>query len=313
MARKKQGNVVCKYPGCNYQIYWKSKLGRHIKSVHQNQNDFQCEVCQKSFRCNFSLNRHKGLKHKKEKGSDTKKDSVQPSQSVEKCSESAQNGSQKSKPVMIHFMRKEANAEVMCHESLVEDVENLPIQIDSEVQNSIENRSAKNQDKHLEPTAQLGKLKTPEIEIHTQKNTLQPTMTLTELKEKNSEKKNSMKKQNSVEQRKFHQKYQDISGKNEITGAEQQFVDQYNFDWWSDQKTALETKKRSPRNFDVDFTKEGIKEMLSNYKIPKYRECNIFRSHDLLAQAPSRLGCLASLPKNEKENDLFYYRTKFYE
>ena len=299
MGRKKQGNIVCKYPGCNYQIYWEAKMKRHVNSVHKNINNFLCEVCQNSFRCNYSLNRHKRLKHKP---------------TSQKCSVSNQNDlQQESKPVVINFMKKEASAKVLDHESFVSDDENEPIQIDSEVQNSIENRSAKNQDKHLEPTAQLGKLKTPEIEIHTQKNTLQPTMTLTELKEKNSEKKNSMKKQNSVEQRKFHQKYQDISGKNEITGAEQQFVDQYNFDWWSDQKTALETKKRSPRNFDVDFTKEGIKEMLSNYKIPKYRECNIFQSHDLLAQAPSRLGCLASLPKNEKENDLFYYRTKFYE
>ena len=210
-------------------------------------------------------------------------------------------------------MSKEARAKVMCHESLVADVENEPIQIDSEVQNSNENCSVKNQDKRLEPTAQLRKFKNPEIEIHTRKNTLQPKMTLTELKGKNSEKKNSMKKKNSVEQRKFHQKYQEISGKNEITEAEQQFVDQYNFDWWSDQKTALETKKKAPQNFEVDFTKEGIKEMLSNYKIPKYREFNIFQSHDLLAQAPSRVGRLASLPKNEKENDLFYYRTKFYE
>ena len=265
-------------------------MKRHVNSVHKNEKDFLCEVCQNSFRCNFSLNRHKRLKHKKEKGSDTNKDSFQPSQSVEKCSESDQNGSQKSKPVMIHFMRKEANAKVMCHESLVADVENEPIQIDSEVQNSIENRSVKNQDKPLKPTVQPRKLKNAEIDIHTRKNTLQPTMTLTELKEKKSEKKNSMKKQNSVEQRKFHQKYQDISGKNEITEAEQQFVDQYNFDWWTKQKTALETKKRAPQNFEVDFTKEGINEMLSNYKIPKYRECNIFQSHDL-----------------------FYWPSKFYE
>ena len=64
-------------------------------------------------------------------------------------------------------------------------------------------------------------------------------------KEKDSEKDNSIKKQNSVERRKIHQKYlsinkseqrillkenvQEISGKNEITKAEQQFVDQYIF------------------------------------------------------------------------------------
>ena len=266
-------------------------MKRHVKSVHLKEKNFLCEVCQQSFRCNFSLNRHKRLKHKKEKGSDTNKDSFQPSQSVEKCSESDQNVSQKPKPVMIHFMKKEARAKIMCHESFMADVENEPIQIDSEVQNSNENCSVKNQDKRLEPTAQLRKLKNPEIEIHTRKNTLQPKMTLTELKGKNSEKKNSMKKQNSVEQRKFHQKYQDISGKSEITKAEQQFVDQYNFDWWSDQKT--ETKKKAPQNFEVDFTKEGINEMLSNYKIPKYpkyRECNIFQSHDL-----------------------FYWPTRFYE
>ena len=299
MGRKKQGNIVCKYPGCNYQIYWEAKMKRHVNSVHKNINNFLCEVCQNSFRCNYSLNRHKRLKHKP---------------TSQKCSVSNQNDlQQESKPVVINFMKKEASAKVLDHESFVSDDENEPIQIDSEVQNSIENHIVKNQDRPLEPTDQLRKLKNPEIEIHTQKNKLQPTMTLTELKEKNSEKKNSMKKQNSVEQRKFHQKYQDISGKNEITGAEQQFVDQYNFDWWSEQKTPLETKKRAPRNFDVDFTKEGIKEMLSNYKIPKYREFNIFQSHDLLAQAPSRLGRLASLPKNEKENDLFYYRTKFYE
>ena len=299
MGRKKHGNVVCKYPGCNYQIYWEGKMKRHVNSVHLKQKDFQCDVCQNSFRCNYSLNRHKKLKHKPNR---------------QKCSVSNQNDlQQESKPVVINFMKKEARAKVLDQESFVSYDENEPIQIDSEVQNSIENRSLKNQEKRLEPTVQLRKLKKAEIEKHTRKNTLQPTMTLTELKDKNSEKKNSMKNQNSVKQRKFHQKYQDISGKNEITGAEQQFVDQYNFDWWSEQKTPLETKKRAPRIFDVDFTKEGIKEMLSNYKIPKYREFNIFQSHDLLAQAPSRLGRLASLPQNEKENDLFYYKTKFYE
>ena len=76
MARKKQGVTICKYPGCNYKIYWNSKLKRHIKSVHEKVKDFNCEVCDRSFRCNFSLKRH-SLTHKKNKGSDRKKATFQ--------------------------------------------------------------------------------------------------------------------------------------------------------------------------------------------------------------------------------------------
>ena len=52
-------------------------------------------------------------------------------------------------------MSKEARAKVMCHESFVADDENLPIQINFLVQNSIENCIAKKQDKRLQPTVQL--------------------------------------------------------------------------------------------------------------------------------------------------------------
>ena len=49
---------------------------------------------------------------------------------------------------MIHFMSKEARAKVLCHESFVANDENLPIQINFEVQNSIEKRIPKKQQIH---------------------------------------------------------------------------------------------------------------------------------------------------------------------
>ena len=52
-------------------------------------------------------------------------------------------------------MSKEARAKVMHHESFVADDENLPIQINFLVQNSIEIYIAKKQDKCLQPTVQL--------------------------------------------------------------------------------------------------------------------------------------------------------------
>ena len=98
-------------------------------------------------------------------------------------------------------MSKESRAEVMWHESFVADDENLPIQINFLVQNSIENCIAKKQDKHLQPTGQLWKLKKEEIDIYTRKDTLQPKIILTKLKERYPE------KQYSVVCRKNYQKF----------------------------------------------------------------------------------------------------------
>ena len=95
----------------------------------------------------------------------------------------------------------------MCHESFVADDENLPIQINFLVQNSIENCIAKKQDKRLQPTVQLWKLKKEVIAIYTRKDTLQPKMNLTILKERYPEKDNLTKKQYSVECRKIYQKF----------------------------------------------------------------------------------------------------------
>ena len=256
MGRKKQGNVVCKYPGCNYEIYWDCKMKRHVKSVHQKENDFLCEVCQKTFRCNYSLNRHKRLKHKL---------------NSPKCSKSNQNDSQqKSKPpVVIHFMRKEAKATVTSHESFVADHENTPIQTNFEVQNSVENCVTENQDKRFQPVVQLEKLKKVDIAMYTQKHTLQPKKILTKFIKKSGQK-NLL----SVN---------DISSRTEKTNtkAEETFVSQYNYHnvYWPQQK-ALEAKKKTSivKN---DFAKEGVVEKPSNYKIPKLRECNIFEPLDL--------------------------------
>ena len=104
-------------------------------------------------------------------------------------------------------MSKEARAKVICHESFVADDENLPIQIKFLVQNSIENCIAKKQDKRLQPTVQLWKLKKEEIDIYTRKDTLQPKIILTKLKERYPEKDNSTKKQYSVVCRKNYQKF----------------------------------------------------------------------------------------------------------
>ena len=95
----------------------------------------------------------------------------------------------------------------MCHESFVPDDENLPIQIYFLVQNSMENCIAKKQDKRLQPTVQLWKLKKEEIDIYTRKDTLQPKIILTKLKERYPEKDNSTKKQYSVVFRKNYQKF----------------------------------------------------------------------------------------------------------
>ena len=236
MGRKKQGNVVCKYPGCNYEIYWACKMKRHVKSVHQKQNDFLCELCQKSFRCNFSLNRHKRLKHK---------------------------------PVVIHFMRKEAIATVTSDESFVADHENTPIQTNFEVQNSVENCVTEKQDKHFQPVVQPEKLKKVDIAMYTQKHTLQPKNSLTKFNNKSGQKNLLMRN--------------DMSSRTEKknTKAEETFVSQYNFhnDYWPRQK-ALETKKKTS-TVKNDFAEEGVSEKRSSYKIPKYRECNIFESLDL--------------------------------
>ena len=251
--------MVCKYPGCNYEIYWKCKMNRHVKSVHKKEKDFLCEVCQKYFRCNFSLNRHKGLKHKP---------------NSQKCSKSNQNDSQQeSKPVVIHFMRKEARAKVMDHESFVSDDENTPIQTNFEVQNSVENCILKKQDKRFQPVLQLQKLKKVEIAMYARKDTLQPKNILTKFINKSGQR-------NLLEGND-----QDISSRTEKknTKKEETFVSQYNYhiDWWLRQK-ALETKKQTSQNHvKNDFVKEGIVEKPSNYKIPKYRECNIFEPLDL--------------------------------
>ena len=265
MARKKQGITICKYPGCNYKIYWKSKLKRHIKSVHENKKDFNCEVCDRSFRCNFSLKRH-SLTHKKNKGSDRKKATFQQNTGIQQCSKSIQNGSpQETKPVMIHFMRKEARANMISQESFAADEEILPIPIDFEVQNSAETFIPKKQDKHLQPKVLLRKLKNEDIELYTKKESFQPTIILTKLKEKNSEKDSSIDKQYLVQCKKNHQKFvkksgqrnrleqnvQEISGKkaNKITESKKKFESQYNHDYWSHQKTLSKAKKNTSKNF----------------------------------------------------------------
>lgn len=263
-------------------------MNRHVKSVHLNEKDFRCEVCQNYFRCNFSLNRHKRLKHKP---------------NSQKCSESNQNDpQQESKPVVIHFMRKEARAEVMDHESFVSDDENTPVQMNFEVQNSKENCSVKNQEKCLEPILGLQKLKNTESELYTRKDTLQQKIILAKLKERDVEKDNSMKKKYSVDSKKILEKFINKSGRRnrfeenrtgkKNTTEEETFVSQYNYhiNWWARQR-ALEAKKKTSQNLvKDDFAKEGIVEKPSNYKIPKYREFNIF-----------------------EPLDLFYWPSKFYE
>jgi hypothetical protein len=162
---RKQGNMVCEYPGCNYEIYWKYKMNRHVKSVHKKEKDLLCEVCQKTFRCNFSLNRHKRLKHKP---------------NSQKCPKSIQNDSQQeSKPVVIHFMSKKARATVTSQESFVADNENAPIQTDFEVEKSVENHVPEKHDKRFQPVLQLEKLKKKDIAMYLRKDTLQPKNSLT--------------------------------------------------------------------------------------------------------------------------------------
>ena len=292
MGRKKQGNMVCEYPGCNYEIYWKYKMNRHVKSVHKKEKDLLCEVCQKTFRCNFSLNRHKRLKHKP---------------NSQKCPKSIQNDSQQeSNPVVIHFMSKKARATVTSQESFVADNENAPIQPDFEVEKSVENCVPEKHDKRFQPVLQLEKLKKVEIAMYTRKDTLQPKKSLTKFIKKSGQK--NLLKEND----------QDMSSRAEKkpTKAEETFVSQYNYhnDYWprqkaleakkktsivkndfakegvvEKQKTLLKTKKNVSKNFvKVDLAKEGIDKKLSNYKIPKYKECDIF-------QEP------------------FYYQTRFYE
>ena len=257
MGRKKHGNVVCKYPGCNYQIYWEGKMKRHVNSVHLKQKDFLCDVCQNSFRCNYSLNRHKRLKHKP---------------TSQKSSKSIQNDSQQeSKPVVIHFMSKEARATVTSQESFVADNENAPIQTNFEVEKSVENCIPEKQDKRFQPILQLQKLKKVDIAMYTRKDKLQPKNSLTKFIKKSGQK--NLLKEND----------QNISSRTEkkTTKEKETFASQYNYhiEWWSRQK-ALETKKKTSivKN---DFANEGVVEKQSSYKIPKLRECNIFEPLDL--------------------------------
>ena len=478
MARKKQGVTICKYPGCNYKIYWNSKLERHIKSVHEKVKDFNCEVCDRSFRCNFSLKRH-SLTHKKNKGSDRKKATFQqnldvssslnkhdiatvvesetimskqdsPSQinstasskptaivkpqsemKVEEttneenksdlvtddkpkkkplppkpwlkkkrkanpstkqtanddesstsasapastgngynldfldklddpnfnpfatkssvvndgeqlpvskpaasgynldfldnadlddpnfnpfetktkvvldneCSKSIKNGSQQeTKPVMIHFMKKEARANMMSEESFAADEEILPIPIDFEVQNSAETFIPKKQDKHLQPKVQLRKLKNEDIELYTKKESFQPTIILTKLKEKKSEKDHQKFVKKSGQRSRLEQNVQEIRRKkaNKITESKKKFESQYNFDYWSHKKTLSKAKKNTSKNFvKVDLAKEGIDKKLSNYKIPKYEDFNIFQSLDLFSQSAALIQQSTTVKKKD--------------
>ena len=67
------------------------------------------------------------------------------------------------------------------------------------------------------------------------------------------------------------------------TKEQEKFVSQYNYhiEWWSRQK-ALENKKKTSQNLvKYDSGNEQSVEKPSNYKIPKYREFNIFEPLDL--------------------------------
>ena len=79
------------------------------------------------------------------------------------------------------------------------DEEILPTPIDFEVQNSAETFIPKKQDKHLQPKLQLRKLENEDIEFYTKKESFQPTIILTKLKERNSEKDSSIDKHYSVQ------------------------------------------------------------------------------------------------------------------
>ena len=122
------------------------------------------------------------------------------------------------------------------------------------------------------------------------------------MKERDVEKDNSMKKKYSVDSKKILEKFINKSGRRnrfeenrtgkKNTTEEETFVSQYNYhiNWWARQR-ALEAKKKTSQNLvKDDFAKEGIVEKPSNYKIPKYREFNIF-----------------------EPLDLFYWPSKFYE
>ena len=131
----------------------------------------------------------------------------------------------------------------------------------------------------------------------------------------------------------MEQNVQEIHRKkaNKIPESKKKFESQYNFDYWSHKKTLLKAKKNTSKNFvKVDLAKEGIDKKLSNYKIPKYKEFNIFQSVDLFSQSAALIQQSTTVKKkdvrkfldgvyvSEKGNveaseDLFYYRTKFYE
>ena len=131
----------------------------------------------------------------------------------------------------------------------------------------------------------------------------------------------------------MEQNVQEIRRKkaNKITESKKKFESQYNFDYWSHKKTLSKAKKNTSKNFvKVDLAKEGIDKKLSNYKIPKYEDFNIFQSLDLFSQSAALIQQSTTVKKkdirkvldgvyvSEKGNveaseDLFYYRTKFYE
>ena len=45
----------------------KHKLNNHIKTVHENQKDFQCQICNKSFGFKTDLSKHVKLVHGNQK------------------------------------------------------------------------------------------------------------------------------------------------------------------------------------------------------------------------------------------------------